>query len=491
MNENAPIGRVRSLTEPPVAPPRPADMPPTPSGLATPPVGPAPRPAFKPRTDDGDEFGRAMAAEVRQAPAPPPMSTSFKRQKDDEVEAELEALMGGFDAADMVVNTPGRTRAEDRSHVPKGNVGQEGTPGVQQARVVAVRGKTVFLDLGAKSEGIVPLEQFEGEPVPDKGTIIEVVFDRYDPAEGLLLMSRKGAAVAASWENLRKGLVVEAKVTKVNKGGVDVEVDGIRGFMPISQLEIGRVEDASTYIGQKLKVLVTEANQREKNLVVSRRDLLEREREEMKVKTWAELEEGQTREGTIRSVKDFGAFVDLGGVDGLLHVADMSWVRTSDVASLVHVGQRVQVKVLKVDRETNKVNLGLKQLMSSPWDDIEDRFARGQSVSGKVTRLMDFGAFVELEPGIEGLIHISELAAGRVVRARDVVKAGDPVEVRILKIEPEAKRISLSLRPLPASQTTAAPEPDDDNPPPPKPERKIPLKGGLGDKDPDPFTAKT
>ena len=318
--------------------------------------------------------------------------------------------------------------------------------------------------------------------------MIEVRVDHFDTAEGLLILSLKGAAVEANWENLKKGLIVEARVTKVNKGGLDVEVDGIRGFLPIGQIDINRVEDASIYVTHKFNVVVTEVNAREKNLVVSRRDLLEQERAESREKTWKELEEGQIRSGVIRSVKDFGAFVDLGGVDGLLHIGDMSWTRLKDVGDTVKPGQQVEVKILKIDRTTQKVSLGLKQLTPSPWDLVEDKYERGQSYKGRVTRLMDFGAFVELEPGIEGLVHISELSPSRVRRVSDIVKPEQEVEVRILKIEPELKKISLSLKPLP----NAAPEPieeeeDDETPLPPKPERKIPLKGGGGNSDPNPF----
>ncbi len=176
-------------------------------------------------------------------------------------------------------------------------------------------------------------------------------------------------------------------------------------------------------------------------------------------------------------------------MDGLIHISDLAWTRVSDVASVVKVGQQVEVKILKIDRTTSKISLGLKQLMASPWDNVEDNYARGQSARGKVTRLMDFGAFVELEPGVEGLIHISELSPNRVVRVKDIVKPGQEVEVRILKIEPEAKKISLSLRPLPVAAKVEE-EPEDDTPPPPRPERKVPLKGGLGDADPDPFSPK-
>jgi ribosomal protein S1 len=413
----------------------------------------------------------------------------MKRQWDADLEAELNEAMEGFDADAFDIETQGRTRVGDRAHVPKSNRGQELERGAEKGKVIGVRGKSLFVDLGAKSEGVIPIEQFGENPLPNPGDMIDVVVERFDTDEGLLILSLKGAAVDADWDNLRKGMIVEARPTKVNKGGLEVLVNGIRGFLPIGQIDMNRVEDAAVYINQKLKVLVTEVNQREKNLVVSRRDLLEREREELKEITWKALEEGQIREGVIRSIKDFGAFVDLGGVDGLIHVSDLSWSRVADVGSIVKVGQAVQVKVLKIDRQTSKVGLGLKQLLPSPWDNIESRYHRGQYVHGKVTRLMDFGAFVELEPGVEGLIHISELAPKRVFRVRDFVQPDQEVDVRILQIDEDARKISLSLKPLPE-----APKPDEDvagesadAPPAPKPERLVPLKGGLGDSDKDPF----
>jgi ribosomal protein S1 len=434
-----------------------------------------------------DQIDAAMKAATN---APPkPESVNFKRQWDDDLDAELEAAMAGFNAEELYPGNAGsRTRAADRAHVPKGGVGQESRNGLQQGKVIAVRGKSVFVDLGTKSEGVVPVDQF-GEAIPAPGDMIEVRVDHFDTAEGLLILSLKGAAVEANWENLKKGLIVEARVTKVNKGGLDVEVDGIRGFLPIGQIDINRVEDASIYVTHKFNVVVTEVNAREKNLVVSRRDLLEQERAESREKTWKELEEGQVRTGVIRSVKDFGAFVDLGGVDGLLHIGDMSWTRLKDVGDTVKPGQKVEVKILKIDRTTQKVSLGLKQLMPSPWDLVEDKYERGHTYKGRVTRLMDFGAFVELEPGIEGLIHISELSPNRVRRVTDIVKPEQEVEVRILKIEPEAKKISLSIKPLPNVTPVVEEEEDeeDDTPTAPKPERKVPLKGGRGDSDPNPF----
>jgi small subunit ribosomal protein S1 len=443
---------------------------------------PTPKP---PKADLEADIDAALDAATARAPKAPAQPVSLKRQWDDELEAELEAALQGFDPSVMTVQTP-RTRAADRAHVPRGAVGQEATPGPRQGKVIAVRGKSVFIDLGAKSEGVVPVEQFE-DKLPNPGEMIDVVVDRFDADEGILILSLKGAAVEASWENVHKGMIVEARVTKTNKGGLDVDVNGIRGFLPIGQIDINRVEDAAVYVNQRLRVVVTEANPREKNLVVSRRELLEQERAEQREKTWASLEEGQVRHGVVRSVKDYGAFVDLGGVDGLLHVAEMSWSRVSDPSGLLKVGQEVDVKVLRIDRENRKLSLGLKQLTPSPWDRVGEKYGRGMTVPGKVTRVMEFGAFVEIEPGIEGLVHISELAPNRVRRVADIVKPGQEVEVRILKIEPEAKKISLSLRPSP----TPAAEPEeeeDDTPPSPKPERKFPLKGGLGDSDQDPFT---
>ncbi|MDX2038479.1 MAG: S1 RNA-binding domain-containing protein [Isosphaeraceae bacterium] len=442
----------------------------------------------RPRDVD-KEIDAALDAETK-APAKAG-EVSFKRQWDSELDKELEAAMAGFDPDALDVRGTGkRTRAEDRAHVPKGGVGQESRPGPQMGKVVAVRGKSVFVDLGAKSEGVVPVEQF-GAAIPNPGDMIEVRVDHFDREEGLLILSLKGAAVEANWENLQKGLIVEARVTKTNKGGVDVEVDGIRGFMPIGQIDLARVEDASVYVNQKLRVIVTEANQREKNLVVSRKELLLQERAEMSEKTWASLEEGQIRHGVIRSVQSFGAFVDLGGVDGLIHISDLSWMRLKDATEAVKSGQEVDVKILKIDRVTRKIGLGLKQLTPGPWDTIEEKFERGKTYRGKVTRIMDFGAFVEIEPGIEGLVHISELSPNRVRRVTDIVKADQEVEVRILKIEPELKKIALSLKPLPKEEAALLEEDEDEESTEeataPKPERKVPLKGGLGDRDPLPF----
>src|SRR5262249_52800644 len=228
-----------------------------------------------------------------------------------------------------------------------------------------------------------------------------------------------------------------------NKGGLQVDVNGIRGFLPISQIDLYRVENVEQFVNQRLLCMVVEVNPTERNLVVSRRALLEREREENRQKLWAELEEGQVREGIVRLVKPFGAFVDLGGVDGLIPVSEMSWKRVADPSEIVQPGHKVVVMVLRLDREANKVTLSLRQAISNPWDDVQLRFPEQSVASGTVTRIADFGAFVELEPGIEGLVHISELSGQRVRRVGEVVQVGQQVQVRVLAIDKSQKRMSL------------------------------------------------
>jgi small subunit ribosomal protein S1 len=237
------------------------------------------------------------------------------------------------------------------------------------------------------------------------------------------------------------------------------------------------------FVNQRLRCLVYEVNPEERNLVVSRRALLEKEREEAREKLWQELAEGQIREGIVRSVKDFGAFVDLGGVDGLLHVSEMSWVRGQKAIDLAQPGQRIKVVVLKLDRDKRKVSLGAKQLAPSPWDSVEQNYPVNSVVKGTVSRIMDFGAFVELEPGVEGLVHISELAPQRVRRPADIVQPGQEVQVLVLAADPEQRRISLSLKAVAPEESEEAEEEIEQGPEAKAPPaRTTPLRGGLGDR---------
>jgi small subunit ribosomal protein S1 len=392
---------------------------------------------------------------------------------DAEIERELKEAMGDLSDKDMY-GEPGQ---------PK----KSGAPPAGQSRkkgkVLNIHGPDVFVDVpGGRSQGILSMTQFPDGP-PAIGAEVEFEIEGYDHNNGLLLLTRHGAATEADWSTVAVGQIVEARVTGTNKGGLSVDVNGIRGFLPISQIDIYRVENVEQYVNQKLLCQVTEADRQERNLVVSRRNLLEKEREEMREKLWGQLAEGQTRQGVVRSIKEFGAFVDLGGVDGLLHVSEMSWQRVKDPSTLVQLGQSVQVVILKIDQERRKLSLGMKQLTISPWDDAAAKYPFGAIVDGKVTRLMDFGAFVELEPAIEGLIHISELAPQRVHRVRDIVQAGQEVKVMVLNVDPGQRRISLSLKAaLPKEPEATADEEaaEEDAPVRPSRPRTTPLRGGIG-----------
>jgi small subunit ribosomal protein S1 len=435
-------------------------------GQATPaPTAPIPPPREKPPRHGG----RVRSLENEQSYGFGQRPDAF----DEEMERELQEAMGGLSDKDLYAEPPRPARGSDA-----------GQQGLKKGKVYRIHGPDVFIDLpGGRTQGVLPLTQFPDGP-PALGTEVEVHIEGFDHANGVLLLSRKGAAVQADWESVAVGMTVEARVTATNKGGLAVDVNGIRGFMPISQIDLYRVENVEQYVNQRLLCLVTEVDPVERNLVVSRRALLEKEREENREKLWAELAEGQVRQGIVRSLKDFGAFVDLGGVDGLLHVSEMSWTRVQDVGSVVQPGQTIKVVVLKIDRERRKVSLGLKQLTPSPWDKAAEKYHPGTVVTGKVSRLADFGAFVELEPAVEGLIHISELAPQRVRRVGDVVKEGQEVQVMVLTIDPGQRRISLSLKAaLPKEAEPEAVEETEEEEAPAKPRpRTTPLRGGLGEK---------
>ncbi len=394
------------------------------------------------------------------------------RNLDTGLDAELEAAMAGLSDRDIYGDLSQKpARAEP---APAG--------GAKKGKVLAVHGEDVFVSVpGGRSQGVLPLTQFPDGP-PAVGSEVDVHIEGYDEANGLLVLSRKGAAVHADWSSVAPGMIVEARVTATNKGGLEVDVNGIRGFMPISQIDLYRVENAESFVNQRLQCLVVDVSPEERNLVVSRRALMEREREENREKLWQELAEGQVRTGVVRSVRDFGAFVDLGGVDGLLHVSEMSWSRVQDPTQVVQPGQTVQVAVLKLDRERRKVSLGMRQLTSSPWDQAVANYPPNTVVKGRVTRIMDFGAFVELEPGVEGLVHVSELSPQRVRRVQDVVQPDQEVQVMVLRVDPAQRRISLSLKAAAnkeAETTEAEAEPEAEAPRPPRP-RTTPLRGGLG-----------
>ena len=263
-------------------------------------------------------------------------------------------------------------------------------------------------------------------------------------------MGLPGAAVElGNWDEVQEGMLVDAAVTGHNAGGLECEVNHIRGFIPVSQISLYRVEDLARFVGQRFTCLIAEANRERKNLVLSRRAVLEREKEEKKQQFFSALAPGQIHEGTVRKLLDFGAFVELGnGIDGLLHVSQLSWGRVKHPSEVVQEGQTIRVRIEKIDLQTGRIGLSYRDMLENPWSAAAAKYLPRTPVRGKVTRLMDFGAFVELEPGIEGLVHISELSHKRVWRAADVVKEGDEIEVLVLNVDPQAQRMSLSIKAL-------------------------------------------
>lgn len=352
-----------------------------------------------------------------------------------------------------------------------------------QATVVKIHGDNVFCSIDGRNQGVVSLRQFE-EP-PTIGSTLDVVIRGFQAEDGLYELTVPGGAIDVhDWTDLVEGAVVEARITGSNVGGLECMVGGIRGFIPASQIEIFRVENFADYHEKKLNCVVTEANERRRNLVLSPRALLERQREEQRQKLLEELDSGQVRDGVVSSVRDFGAFVDLGGIDGLIHISQLSWDRINHPSEVLEAGQRVRVKVEKVNQDTGKISLSYRDLLTHPWTDVEQRFPLNATVKGQVTRIARFGAFVKLAPGIEGLIHISELAHHRVLQVSNVVKEGEEVEVMVVSVDEEEQRIGLSLKAAHPLAEVVADEQDDpaaDDSPPPEPSVKPhqgPLRGG-------------
>jgi small subunit ribosomal protein S1 len=325
--------------------------------------------------------------------------------------------------------------------------GEQDRKGPKRGRVVSVDAAKdeVFVDFGGKSQGVAAFSQFDTEP--KVGDEMEFHVERYDPREGLLILNRKGAASTnVSWENLEVGQIVEGMVTGVNKGGLELTIKGMRAFMPAGQIDLYFNPDISVFLNQKMQAEVVQFDAHAKNLIVSRRHILERERAEARDKLMQELAEGQVRRGTIRSVMDYGAFVDLGGVDGLLHVSEITHRRGIKPSEFVKVGDNVDVKVIRIDPETGKLSLSLKQMMADPWVGAETKYAVGTPVTGRVSKVLDFGAFIEVEEGVEGLLPASEISWQRVRHPSEVVKEGDTLRLVVINLDPTAKKLSFSLK---------------------------------------------
>lgn len=327
---------------------------------------------------------------------------------------------------------------------------------ILHGHVLSVSDKEVIVDIGRKTEGLVPATQFrflEGKPAVKPGDVIEVMFDRGgEQVEGYILLSYERAHRLQVWENLEKAAAqrnpVAGRIVSKIKGGLAVDI-GVGAFLPSSQIEIRPVHNLDAYIGQEIQVRILKLNRRRGNAVVSHRVLLEDELVARKHEALANIQEGGEVTGTVKNLTEYGAFVDLGGIDGLLHVSDLSYGSVTHPSAVVHVGDQITVKVLKFDREKERISLGLKQMRPDPWSGIQTRYPQGNRVIGRVVSVTDYGAFVELEPGVEGLIHISEMTwSRRMKHPAKVVKAGDQVEAVVLEVKPRERRISLGIKQL-------------------------------------------
>ena len=323
--------------------------------------------------------------------------------------------------------------------------------------VVEINDNGVYVDVNYKTDGFIPLRHLSHRSVEDAHDIvsmddeIEVVILTLEDDEGNMILSKKQADYEQAWEKIVEAYendeIIEAEVTKEVKGGLVVDV-GVRGFIPASHVAIGYVDNLSDYVGETLRLKVIEVERDNNNVVLSAKKVLEKERAAQKEETLEALEEGQTVTGTVTKLVDFGAFIDLGGIEGLLHISEMSWGRIESPAEVLSEGEEVEVKVLGVNKEEERISLGLKQLLPDPWEEFADKHYEGEVIEGKITKLVDFGAFMEVEKGIEGLIHISQLSHRHVKTADEVVNVGDVREAKIINIDADQERVGLSLKEL-------------------------------------------
>ncbi|HEY6562927.1 MAG TPA: S1 RNA-binding domain-containing protein, partial [Pirellulaceae bacterium] len=361
---------------------------------------------------------------------------------DDDLSGEIASAVATMDATGM-------TSAEDAFNLDLNTI--------VEGRVVRIMSDYAIVDVGFKSEGILPLREWEeGEPLPVVGERIKVLIEEVDDGPGvgddayMLQLSKRKAEKIIAWQEMmqtvQEGQVVTGTVVRKIKGGLLVDI-GVNVFLPASQVDIRRPADIGDYIGRVVQCEVLKIDEARRNIVVSRRSLIERQRQEDRDQLLRELEIGQIRRGIVKNIADFGAFVDLGGIDGLLHIIDMSWARIGHPSEMVAIDQEVEVMILNIDHEKGKIALGLKQKSASPWENVEDRFPVGKMVRGAVVNVMSYGAFVKLDEGIEGLVHISEMSwTKRVNHPSELVNIGDEIDVVVLGIDKKKQEISLGMK---------------------------------------------
>lgn len=323
---------------------------------------------------------------------------------------------------------------------------------IVKGTVVTFNDKEAVVDVGFKSEGFVSVDEFRDPEDLQQDKEIDVFIESVEDEDGRLVLSRIKAEKLKGWmklgESINEGDMIEGRVIKQVKGGFIVDVEGIEAFLPMSLSAFKGVPPEET-LANKFMFKIAKLNKARRNLILSRREVVQKEREVVRNKLWEELEKGQTREGTVKGITDFGAFIDLGGVDGLLHITDMSWTRINHPSELVKIGDKISVLILDYDQENSKVSLGYKQIQDNPWTDIYDKYPPGTKATGKVVNVMPYGVFVEIETGIEGLLHSSEISwQKKMVNPQEMFNVGDDIEVQIINVDKDSKRISLSMKQL-------------------------------------------
>jgi small subunit ribosomal protein S1 len=323
---------------------------------------------------------------------------------------------------------------------------------IVKGTVIEVRPKEVLVDIGYKSEGVIPTNEFADAAALKVGDEVDVLIEKLENKEGTVVLSHEKAEFKKNWDKIlticNEGGIISGKVKSIVKGGLVVNV-GVEAFLPASQIDVTTPKNLAQFVGNTYEFKVVKINQERQNIVLSRRELIEAERNEKRGKLLGEMVPGDIRKGTVKNITDFGAFIDLNGIDGLLHITDMSWGRIGHPSELLKVGQEIDVVVLDVNKEKERVSLGLKQKLANPWDSIETKFPVGARVKGKIVSLVPYGAFVQLEPGVEGLIHVTELSwTKRIAKPSDVLKQDQEIEAVVLGINREEQKISLGIRQL-------------------------------------------
>ncbi len=396
----------------------------------------------------------------------PSSASDARTSLDERLEAEISEALGDMSLDEIMetsapVNPPSAKRPSRPMASSRPGARGRQAPKAERVKrmgtVMRIHGDDVFVEFGPKSQGVCPLVQF-GNEAPALGAKLEFVVDRYDAFDRLYVLSREGAVQKANWDALDVGQIVEARCIGMNKGGLEMEIAHHKAFMPAGQVDVRHVADISVFIGQKFPCRIMELNRDKDRIVLSRKSVLEEDRVRQREEILAVLEVGQQRTATIQTLQPYGAFADIGGVDGLIHVSDISYDRVKHPKDVLSEGQQVEVKILRIDRSLNppKISLGMKQCMADPAVTAFNELTAGETITGRVTRLMPFGAFVELRPGLEGMVHISEISHDRIATVDKVLKKDQVVTAKILSVDLDQRRIALSIK---ATIDRPAPQP--------------------------------